>query len=373
MKKIIFLFAMVFVVTYTFAQNTSNTLQNGDVNSISVTQTGSDNLVGRAGTPNFASSQTGDNNSAVVTQNGEGNTLFFEQGVSLRSGTFPSDGATHGDDNQLTSDQTGVENVAWGYSIGDGNIVAITQTVGSNRTGHWLWGDSNHANLSQTDGTGNYSYAAANSSGNRSTITQVGVDNDGTTSQGWIGYANHNNNTASISQIGTGNTVSLADGTEFTPALPGYTSDLWGWGIQQYGYSNEGSVYQDGFDNQAAIYQFGDENEGTITQNTNDNKANLIQIGSANVAEITQEIGDGNIVNLKQDGTDGDAIVIQQGSGNVVKGLGVDAMATSFDGSFLDVTQIGTTNLLNLQQADGASATVYQDGLSNNATVIQNQ
>jgi len=47
-------------------------------------------------------------------------------------------------------------------------------------------------------------------------------------------------------------------------------------------------------------------------------------------------------------------------------------MATSFDGSDLDVEQWGTTNTLNLQQTNGASATVYQNGTSNVSTVIQN-
>jgi len=46
--------------------------------------------------------------------------------------------------------------------------------------------------------------------------------------------------------------------------------------------------------------------------------------------------------------------------------------ATSIDGSQLDVDQIGKTNALNLQQPNGVSTTVYQNGTSNISTMSQN-
>lgn len=380
MKKLIFLFAMVLAVSMAIAQNTSDTKQIGDLNQITVEQTGSGNLVGRLATPSSDvtfSSQTGDENEATVTQSGTDNTAFFEQGISYKyPGTLSGDGENFGNGNEVTVSQTGAKNLAWTYSLGNENIVSVTQSGNGtvddyNSAGSWLWGNSNFATQSQTSGIGNYSYVAANSSENEATINQVGTDNEGTTSQGWIGYLGHNGNTATILQTGNRNKVELADGDQFVPSLPGYTPDLWGWGIQQYGLENISEVTQSGDDNQAAVYQFGDGNDGTISQLTDWNDANLIQLGDDNSAAITQENGDSNVANLKQ--TDGgDATILQQGTGNVVKGLGADDMATSFDGSILDVTQIGTTNILNLQQADGASATVYQNGTSNVSTVIQN-
>jgi len=68
----------------------------------------------------------------------------------------------------------------------------------------------------------------------------------------------------------------------------------------------------------------------------------------------------------------GEANIVQDGFGNVIKGLGLDEMATSFDGSYLKVDQIGNSNILNLQQTNGASAIVYQNGSANTSTVIQN-
>lgn len=178
----------------------------------------------------------------------------------------------------------------------------------------------------------------------------------------------------SIYQKGDNNIVSLPS----TFVLSGYTSDLYGYGIQQYGARNTGTVNQGTAlqtvsTNNAGIWQFGDDNTGTINQYSNSNTAYLIQLGGSNGASITQESGSTNVVNLKQDGIGGEAEILQHGTGNVVKGIGLDEMATSFDGSTLDIEQWGTTNTLNLQQADGASATVYQNGTSNISTVIQNQ
>ena len=381
MKKLSLVFIALFSVGYLMAQNTSNTKQTGEGNEISVAQTGTNNLVGRVANASSAvtvSSQTGDDNEATVTQDGTGNKAFFEQGTSLRyPGTLPATG----DNNEITISQTGLNNNTWGYSLGSDNIVNVTQatggdvvqTNGPNTSKHWLWGNNNHATMTQTGGTGNYAEIAANSSDNIAGITQVGARNWGSIGQGWIGYGSMSLNTATISQTGDRNVVSLAAGATFTPAIPGYTSDLDGLGIQQYGLHNTGTVTQTGSDNQAAIYQYGSQNEGTIVQSTDFNKANLIQLGDGNSASITQEFGNSNVVNLKQDGLDGEATILQHGTGNVVKGLGLDVMATSFDGSDLNVDQFGTSNILNLKQEDGASATVYQNGTSNVATVIQNQ
>ena len=377
MKKLSFILVALFAGGFAMAQNISDTKQTGNSNELSVAQTGTNNLVGRIATessPVTYSSQTGDENEATVTQDGTGNKAFFEQGTTLRyPGTLPASG----NKNEITIDQDGLSNIAWGYSIGNENIVKVTQeAVGnsateSNQSGHWLWGNGNKATMSQTAGKLNYAYVAANSSGNSSTINQIGTNNNGTTSQGWIGYSNMDGNTATINQTGKDNMVSLPG----TFVLAGYTPDLYGFGIQQYGMENEGTVNQFADANNAAIWQFGNDNEGTITQRSNLNTAYLIQLGDDNHASIEQKTGTMNKVTLKQtDGVleGGEANIVQDGFGNVIKGLGLDEMATSFDGSYLKVDQIGNSNILNLQQTNGASAIVYQNGSANTSTVIQN-
>jgi len=367
MKKVSLLLGIVLATSFAMAQNVANTTQNGDHNGVEVSQQGTANLLN--------GTQTGDDNTAQINQTSTGtpkNEVLIEQGGGIYE-------ANPGNDNIISATQNGKNNYAKSREYKNNNTSSITQIGDDQYAKQWIWASGNTAIQSQTAGIGNTSEIAINGivGGNHATINQVGNLNDGSIGQGWTGW-NHGNNTAIISQVGDRNTVSLADYTTFNPRLDGYTEDLNGLGIQQYGSNNEGSVSQGAIgsmvtDNNAALYQFGDDNKGLITQATDWNTANLIQLGISNSAEITQESGNSNIVNLKQDGTDGEATILQHGTGNKVKGIGIDVMATSFDGSDLNVQQFGTTNILNLQQADGASATVYQNGTSNVATVSQNQ
>ncbi len=359
MKKVIFLFAMVLAVSMAMAQNTANTHSIGNSNQVSVDQIGSNNLVGRVATGLLGdavtySSQTGNENKATVSQIGASNKSFFEQGVSYRyPGTY-----LPGDKNEIIITQTGNVNSAGGYSLGNRNIVNMTQNGNNDYAGHWLWGNDNKATISQTGNNENWAYASANSSNNTSVITQVGYKNDGSTSQGWIGYAWHDQNTATISQTGNYNKSSLVDGTSILPALPGYTSDLWGFGIQQYGFQNVGSVTQNGNSNEGAIYQYGNYNEGQITQTADLNKANLFQVGSNNFARLNQTSG-------------AEANIRQEGDNNTLKGLASEWTAYSWEGSKLDLLQDGNLNTLNILQRNGAIADVLQDGNSNVTTISQ--
>lgn len=360
MKKLSLVFVGLFTVGFVMAQNTSNTQQIGSSNQISVDQKGTNNLVGRVATGALggdavtSSSQTGNENKATVTQNGSSNKAFFEQGVSYRyPGTY-----LPGDKNEIIISQVGNDNSAGGFSLGNRNIVNMTQLSNQNYAGHWLWGNDNKATISQTGNNENWAYSAANSSNNTSVITQVGYKNDGSTSQGWIGYAWHDQNNATISQTGNYNKSSLAAGTSIIPALPGYTSDLYGFGIQQYGFKNIGSLTQNGNSNEGAIYQFGNYNEGQITQTFDYNKANLFQLGSNNFARLNQTSG-------------AEANIRQEGNNNTLKGLADEWTAYSWEGSKLDLDQIGNLNTLNILQRNGASAEVLQEGNSNITTVSQ--
>lgn len=367
MKKVSLFLGMVLAASFAMAQNTANTHSIGNSNQVSVTQIGSNNLVGRVAdtpqdvTPTYNgdvtySSQTGNENKATVSQTGASNRAFFEQGVSYKyPGTY-----LPGDKNEIIITQTGNVNTAGGYSLGNRNIVNMTQIGNNDYAGHWLWGNDNKATISQTGNNENWAYAAANSSINTSVINQVGYKNDGSTSQGWIGYAWHDQNTASISQTGNYNKSSLGtDITAYTtPALPGYTSDLFGFGIQQYGFKNVGSVTQNGNSNEGAIYQFGNYNEGQITQTADLNKANLYQVGSNNFARLDQTSG-------------AEANIMQEGDNNTLKGLGDVWTAYSWEGSKLDLTQDGNLNTLNILQRSGAAADVLQAGNSNVTTISQ--
>lgn len=367
MKKVSLFLGMVLAASFAMAQNVANTTQNGDENSANVLQTGTANLLN--------SSQTGDDNNATINQTSTGtpkNEVLIEQGGGIYE-------ANPGDDNKITITQNGLGNYAKSREYKNDNKSTITQIGDGQFAKQWIWASENTAIQSQTGGNGNWSEIAINGIDglNSAIINQVGGQNSGSIGQGWSGR-NHGSNQATISQVGDRNKVSLADYTTFSPRLNGYTEDLNGLGIQQYGSRNNGSVSQGSigtsvYDNKAALYQFGDDNKGSITQSTDWNTANLVQQGNNNQASLTQESGDLNVINLKQDGIGGEATILQHGSGNMVKGIGLDEMATSFDGSMLDVEQWGTTNTLNLQQADGASATVYQNGTSNVATISQNQ
>jgi len=101
------------------------------------------------------------------------------------------------------------------------------------------------------------------------------------------------------------------------------------------------------------------------------NTANLTQNGNLNSVVLLQKTGGFNVVNLTQNGG-ARADIVQDGANNTLMGIGFDIMATSLNGSILDLDQIGVGNTLQLQQTNGAIATVMQNGLANTSVVIQN-
>jgi hypothetical protein len=348
MKKLSFLFAMVLAANVVMAQNTSNITQTGNTNDADVTQTGSNLLNG---------SQTGNLNEATVTQisTTASNEALFEQGGGIYE-------PNPGNSNDIVISQNGASNYAKSREYHSGNKASITQIGNLDIAKQWIWGgNGNTAIQSQTGGNQNYSEIAINGLNgvNDARTNQVGNKNIGSIGQGWSGRA-HGSNTASISQIGDQNKVDLSD-YYAVGELGGYTIDLVGLGVQQYGSGNVGRVTQDGYRNSAAIWQFGDANTGVLIQNTsNYGKAVLVQIGSHNAASLTQSYGS-------------DADIYQEGNSNTLKGAeGWNIMATSLNGSTLELDQLGNGNTLGLQQTNGASATVMQDGMTNTSVIIQN-
>ena len=91
MKKVIFLFAIVFAATYAMAQNTATTTQTGDDNSVLVEQVGSNTATvtqtatllvpAQAGNDAEVLQVNGDGNISTVTQTGNTNTVWLNQGI----------------------------------------------------------------------------------------------------------------------------------------------------------------------------------------------------------------------------------------------------------------------------------------------------
>jgi len=132
---------------------------------------------------------------------------------------------------------------------------------------------------------------------------------------------------------------------------------------------NTSEIMQNGTGNRAEVAQLDGLNKGDITQLGNNNQALLIQKGLSNTADVLQKGGDYNIVNLTQsDGAIAD--IDQVGNHNTLKGIGV-SMATSLNGSNLDLLQSGSYNTLGLDQANGANAIVNQLGSNNTSSVYQ--
>lgn len=330
MKKVIFLFAMVFAVNFAMAQNSAETTQPGDDNVAYINQFGSDNTA--------AITQIGDKNGAGVsasythfvyglftggiTQHGDDNTATIKQKNFTENtvSAAPEAGIVQGgDDNTATITQTGksewLQEYAWVKQIGIGNTSLQNQAYSNAHSHIYQDGD---ANVAETQQIGGYNQ--------RADVWQVGNRNNAYQLQGISGS---------------------------------YTVD------------NRATITQTGDDNIATQYQNGSGNTATTTQEADWNTANLTQDGSGNSASVLQTTGGDNIVNLTQD--DGaSANIVQDGDNNTLMGIGMDIMATSLNGGTLDLDQIGSYNTLHLQQTNGASATVFQNGITNTAVVIQN-
>lgn len=339
MKKLTFLFAMVFVAGFAMAQNTATVAETGNLNKSNVDQTGSLNSA--------VITQIGDNNDAAtadkyasslfgvltgtkgIIQNGSGNsgTIYQENQLQGFVSAGPIAGmGQYGNNNSASISQKGksawMQEYAWAKQTGDGNTSIQIQN--------------------------GYQYShILQISGEQSGQQLVG--NFGKTEQ-LQGY----NLKANILQIGKRNHAYQLQ------------TKLSAWN-----YDNLAEATQTGNDNTSNQYQYGSSNTAKTIQQSNWNTTNLTQSGDNNFTSVLQKTGDYNVVNLSQ--TRGaDANILQDGDHNTLMGLNADPMATSLDGSTLDLDQIGSSNTLHLQQTKGAAATVYQNGMNNTSIVIQN-
>jgi len=322
MKKLYFLFAIVFAAGIAMAQNTSVVEQVGSTNDAEVTQTGSTN--------NATSHQFGDSHVVGLIQNGTGNIGITDQ--------------INGNNNDATINQDGTSNQAY-----------LTQgmTVGYLGAG----------------------YASSNvpASNNVGIITQIGTSNE-------IDFVQvGDDNVGSVTQDGNGNKGYAYQGwaygfwgeTAETSALSSYSSVA---SVQQTGETNFGAVWQYGGTAKAIITQNGDDNMAQISQgfiyddanydfthpkyNTKDNLAWVAQDGKDNSVRLFQ-LGDNNTFMLEQ-----------KGDGNTVGGRGLAGLEAVRNGYF---RQDGDGNFFNGVQSNGATLDdeSFQDGESNGISLSQ--
>lgn len=127
---------------------------------------------------------------------------------------------------------------------------------------------------------------------------------------------------------------------------------------EQYGFSNNATMYSTGNFNNAFAYQDG----------TN----GIISINQNQTAGLAPTSLDGNLAKIWQSGDHSEAYVTQDGLRNKVVGLSDDGYAVNFNDSYLYVTQNGNDNLVRSSQVVGtASEFVTQVGNGNSAIVNQ--
>lgn len=339
MKKIIaIIITIIFCSGIVFAQ----------INNATVTETGANNtayidqLGGTLANPNNATiTQVGDKNIADVSD------MYASSLFGLLTGTNGIIQQGVGNTGLITQTNLFSSGVSAGPIAGigqynDHNSATINQSGNTAWMQGYVWVKQTGQNNTSLQNQEKVSYAYSH-------VYQTGNYNSAETQQPMDGY----NQRTNILQSGDCNTALQYQGSA------GYTHD------------NLAEVTQSGDQNQSWQYQYGSSNTAKTIQSSDWNFSNLIQNGNLNDAMIEQKTGDINTINLTQsDGAQAD--ILQDGNNNIVQGLLADPMATSLNGSTLNVDQVGSFNVLHLQQTNGASATVSQDGITNTAVVIQN-
>lgn len=272
MKRLKTLLAVILISTgMVYAQsNTAAVDQNGDNQTSNATQVGStndidiDQLSDNTGPQNATALQTGAGNSATINQS------------------------------QTGGGNTGTNN-AYIEQLGDGNISTQTQVAPGYNGGQNVWGlqDGTANQLSQTISGGYTNSLRAEQYGTENIANQSanGPYADGNVYQD--GTANVADQTLTGSNNGYGGAIMLINqlGTE------NYASQTFaGSGL---GHSNNGEIYQDGFDNDAwqdgsgrnlnsVLNQTGDLNISMQTQSGNDHSSVVTQSGNSNQSTVTQ-------------------------------------------------------------------------------------
>jgi hypothetical protein len=323
------------------------------------------------------------NNVASVTQGGANNQASVTQGQGAYGLTNPS--------NSATTDQEGTGGAVTVIQLGN-NSVTVQQLAGSSAETA-LVGQSNNFNSAAIVQQGARELAVVNQqtgSGNIASITQNGTG-DGETA----GHADH--------VYGTGN-LYRNENVPSDSVLPGAAEGKTSYGpsgayVDQAGFSNQGTVNQQGMDNFADVAQGAPDdstgNIGTVTQGAGlDHTDGLIyQQGDTNIAAVNQSGSGSSYSTIWQNGVSNQAYSTQSGSENSViaqgqTGAGQEPLTIPTPGAPVSndyasvfqsggndaslVNQTGSNNSAYVsQQAANATSTVTQGGSFNVATVRQ--
>ena len=436
MKKLSFLLAMVFAVTFAMAQNTSTVNQSGTSNSAATTQTGDLNTatVDQAGTLNFVTvTSTGDNNLATGVQNGtqngdasrpdlgyikqigNSNIAHLNEGVIGGATSNYADGFIDqtGDGNYAELNITGqyhngidhgITQIQLGVEM-PGNQAFITEAYFNNDMDVYQRGSDNLV-TGIINGENNQFFVDQDGTNNTAWVNQLG-DSNGEWGYYWGWHLSDRNwnvlsqngteNTGKVDQQGDFNKFKMVQEGDYNVAqvlqLGASVLDAYQFGAGNLIAGIAACVIQDwatlNYGASLTVDQIGDNNKlyvnlngsMTVTQTSSTEAfGNIIkyeQTGAGATATMSQT-GDENVVSLLHGGS-GDADIYQNGTGNMVGSIDLssgefnDPCCGHFNGATLDVDQVGSYNLLHLD-SNGLSdvVTVNQNGTSNLASVIQN-
>ncbi|NDP22929.1 MAG: hypothetical protein GZ091_17895 [Paludibacter sp.] len=309
MKKLSFLFVMVFAVGFAMAENNAKVSTTGNYNDALITQ----------GIAN--------NNTATILQNQNGSEGYHSLAQI-------SQGAS-----------------SWGKitQLDTRNYATITEAL-ADKAEIYQEGKVNNSNISFEYGLGN----------NVGYVEQVGDYNSG-----YIKSTFHNNGNGSeqdplkVWQHGNNNLGSIEAGWN----APSSNFDR--ASIKQTGNKNSSTVRLEGGDyNDARVVQTGDENHADLTQTGSLLVATIDQSGDKNIVNLNQT---GDFVDIDQNGNQNEVRGLQTDPTPNGK------LWATFAGATLDVDQMGDGNTLDLKStSSGAVVDVYQNGMMNKSMVIQN-
>lgn len=367
MKKLTFLFAMVFAVSMAMAQSNESTINvSGSSNSADVEQVGEDNinLLNQSSNNVFELTQTGDDNYSDLRQAATGENTAYVNQLGDRNRLTRAGRALQGSGNLLDLNQTGDDNITRLYQDSRNQFAYIDQV-----------GNSNEVQVNQ-DSKGNIADIDQNGNGNFTNILQDNGLSANTAVSNVSGYGNGNETTGDkwldIKQLGSSNWASTT-----------ITGD-----------ENDADIHQTGDDNYAKYNVTGSFNTMNATQNGFDNDVIIDQdwvalMNNSNKIAVNQTNNSsgaaGNRAYLRMTGSDNDVNFTQNGSWNQIGGktmfpdLVPGSVATSDmlnykgDGSTIDIVQSGNQNLVKSEMNnDNGDIDITQSGNVNITELLIN-
>jgi len=367
MKKLMLsVFALVFAVGFTFAQNSSTVEQNGGNNTADVEQ----KLNGHNGKLEAKVKSTGDDNSVDIDQ---------KSGNATDADFALADVKQVGDENSATIDQNRRRKTnARLDQLGNVNTAEVFQGPGDDLEGYndqraTQEGDNNTLRVVQTRNPNNLSENTGNSF-EKVGVDQIGDNNFAEIIQGADNGGGVFGNEARLKQDGNDNTANMRQGGSGFPAGSANSNFQ---DAQQTGNGHDLTTQQTGKENDIEILQFENGRGGYTADIDQDGERNSSVVnqtsgGLAGGGLITiDQIGNDNDIDANQ-GTFGTADLDQMGNRNTID-LIQQKNGTSFasDAGTITVDQSGADNVLTARQENDVEATVNQTGNSNNVDLFQ--